>query len=99
VTNRLRGRLVTLVTRNNFDKNEDDTNVTPLPQRGGSHIRNMEFQNGLHESVTNVTNPPRRGLVTLVTRNYFDQNEDFTNVSDSLGGRLVTLVTPSFRSI
>jgi hypothetical protein len=28
-----------------------------------------------------VTNPPPRGLVTLVIWNYFDGNEDVTNIT------------------
>jgi hypothetical protein len=41
--------------------------VTNPPARGVSHISNMGFFEGLNEGVTNVTNPPPRGLVTLVT--------------------------------
>jgi hypothetical protein len=37
--------------------------------------------------------PLLRGLLTLVTWNYFDQNEDVTNVTNPPPRGLVTLVT------
>jgi hypothetical protein len=43
--------------------------------------------------VTNVTNPPSRGLVTLNIWNYFVLNEDITNVNNPPPRGLVTLVT------
>ena len=39
-------------------------------QKEVGHIRNMEFFEGLEEVVTNVTNPLRKELATLVTTSY-----------------------------
>jgi hypothetical protein len=56
----------------------------------------MEFFEGLNEGITNVTNSPLRGLVTLVIWNYFVLNDNVTNVNNPPPRGLLTLVTWNF---
>jgi hypothetical protein len=89
--------LVTLVTWNNFDHNEDDTNVTNSLGGGFDTLVIWNFiKPRQNEDVTNIINPPPRGFVTLVTWNYIDRNKDVINTTYRPPRELLTLGTSSF---